>query len=507
MKILLINPPILSVLEPWYDTPDFVRTALAYIAGYLRKHSNYDIKIIDAKFEQLNFQQVLQKVVDFNPNIIGYTAFTNEIKPAAYLAGIIKKRMPNVINVIGGVHVTALPELTLEEFWSFDIGVHGEGEITFLELCNAINTKSNFSTIESLVYRKSNGNIIKNPIRSRNFDLNEIQFPAWDLLPNAHTYFIQSQRGCPFNCSFCMNPGGRVVRNRYVQNIIDEINYLIEVKGAKRISFGDEIFTVNRLFTEELLHAMIKHDIGKKTEWDVQTHVRHVDYQLFLLFKKANVTIVELGVETGDEELLKKMGKGTNFDMIINAFKAAKKARVTTGAFFLFGQPNETEKSIKKTILFAAKLNPNVPMFGLMVPYPGTKVSEMAVNGENSYKLITTDWDDYNKQLGGALEFAGISRKKIERYQITAYLKVFLFNYRFLDLLYFLWKYRKGAFSALTKLIKNDDSLAGMLKKPADYEVILSANFENKMQFLNNSYQVWRNYQKNELINFKEIKT
>lgn len=499
MKVLLINPPVLSVLEPWYDTPDFVRTGLAYIGGYLREKSNYDIKIIDAKFERLNFHQVVAHTVDFQPDIIGFTAFTNEIKPAAYLAYKLKEMLPGIVTIIGGVHVTALPEQTLEEFPAFDIGVVGEGEKTMVNLCAALEKKETLHALNGLVFRESSGAVQRTEPQHRPADLDEIQMPAWDLMPNAPTYFIQSQRGCPFNCSFCMNPGGKAVRHRSIANVINEIEYLIKEKGCKRISFGDEIFTVDRAFTEELLNAMIAHNIGEQIEWDVQTHVRYVDYELFQKFKQARVTIVELGVETGDEELLKKMGKGTNFDMIYAAFKAAKKAGVKAGAFFLFGQPNESEKSLKMTIDVAARINPDVPMFGLMVPYPGTRVSELAVAGESGYHLVSTDWDDYNKQLGGALEFAGIRRKQIEKYQIRGYLTVFLRNLRLWDLAVFSWKYREGAISALTKLFKKGDSMSSMLKKPHDYDAILSSDDKNKMVFLKKSYSKWLEYQKSDL--------
>ena len=86
----MINPPVLTVFEPWYDTPDFVRTGLAYIAGYLRQFDGYDISIIDAKFERLNFEQVRERVREIDPDVVGLTAFTNEIKPAGYLAAHIK---------------------------------------------------------------------------------------------------------------------------------------------------------------------------------------------------------------------------------------------------------------------------------------------------------------------------------------------------------------------------------------------------------------------------------
>src|SRR5690606_3037131 len=151
LRVLLVNPPVIGVLEPWYDTPDFGRTGLAYLAGYLRQFDGFEIKIIDAKFERLNFEQTLEQLDEFKPDVVGLTAFTNEIKPAAYLAARIKKYNRDITTVIGGVHVTALPEETLNEFPYFDIGVVGEGEITFHELCEALRKNIPVSDIQGLV--------------------------------------------------------------------------------------------------------------------------------------------------------------------------------------------------------------------------------------------------------------------------------------------------------------------------------------------------------------------
>lgn len=185
-------------------------------------------------------------------------------------------------------------------------------------------------------------------------------------------------------------------------------------------------------------------NVGDYVTWDLQTHVHYVDQAMFSQFKRAKVKRVELGIETGDDELLRKMGKGTNLQKILMACEAAKKEGVNIGTFFLFGQPNESTSSLNATIKLAVKINPDLPMFGLMTPYPGTEIAKMAAQGEGGYRLLTTNWDGYNKQIGGAMEFANLSRRQIEWIQIMAYAKVYLYNYRFIDFLRFVWEYRKG---------------------------------------------------------------
>lgn len=178
-KVLLINAPVVSVMEPWFDAPKFVRTSLAILAAYLRKYSDVEIVCLDAKFEKLTFNETVERVKNIAPDIIGFTAFTNEIKPSAYLAGLIKKQLPNVITIIGGAHITAIPVSTMKEFPTFDFGVFGEGEITLKELIDAIiQNEHNFDTINGVVFRKDNL-IIKNKERERIIEQDELPMPAW----------------------------------------------------------------------------------------------------------------------------------------------------------------------------------------------------------------------------------------------------------------------------------------------------------------------------------------
>ena len=258
--------------------------------------------------------------------------------------------------------------------------------------------------------------------------------------------------------------------------------------------FGDELFSIDMDRTRELLDLMIARGVGERVRWWCQTHVRFVDYDLFVRMKKAGVLMVGLGIETGDEEKLKTLGKGTNMEMILKARAAAKKAGVPINTYFIIGQPNETLESINKTVELATTLNPDLPIFGVMVPYPGTEVSRLAAMGEAGYRLLSTDWDEYNKQIGGALEFANLSRSQIEWLQIRAYVKVFLNNHRFLDFLKFVWHYRRGAWSVLKK---------ALLKKSA----VAQVKYENKLRSASplskedivSARESWQNWQRFEL--------
>ncbi|MCB9204932.1 MAG: B12-binding domain-containing radical SAM protein [Flavobacteriales bacterium] len=502
LTICLVNAPVLAVVEPWYDQPDFGRTGLACLAAYLRENGFSNVSIIDAKFERLSFSACIDRIVEAKPDVVGYTAFTNEIKPAAYVAQKVKERLPQSMSIIGGVHITAIPERTMEEFPMFDVGVIGEGEETLLEIVQAVCNNLPTSEIRGTIFRTDSKSLKRGPVRQRILDQNTLPIPAWDLLPPAKTYFVQTMRGCPLNCVFCMNPNGRVARNRSVDLVIEELQYIVNKFHPKTISFGDELFSVDMPRAKSLIDAMASSGIGKQVNWDVQTHVRFVDDEIFQKFKEADVTRVEMGIETGDEIALKNMGKGTDLKMIETAFRLAEKHRVPFGTFFLIGQPNETVKSIIATIKLAVRMNPQLPMFGLMTPYPGTAVGKMAARGEGGYRLLSTDWDDYNKQIGGALEFTNISRWQLEVLQSAAYLSVYLFNWRFRDLMKFILEYRVGIYHVIRNLVWRQKT--NPKKKPTDYDAITSGKGAVSKADMQDAYEHWSNYQKQSMVDLRK---
>ena len=427
---------------------------MAAVAGYLRSAADCEVVIVDSKLERLGFEQTLERIEDFRPDVIGFTGLTFEIKSAARTAALVRDRLPGVVTVIGGVHVTALPRETLVEFPEFDLGVYGEGEITFAELCRALDAGGDVGGIDGLVRRESGQVRATNP-RQRILDLDALPLPAWDLLPRAPHYVIQTVRGCPFDCKFCMNHNGKAVRARSVENVLAEIDWIVRTQEPTEISFADEIFTVDVERTKAILKAVIDRGLHESIEWNGQTHVRYVDEELFALLGRMKVGWVALGIETGDEEILKRVGKGTTVDMIMNARKLARRHGVPISSLMIIGHPNETVGSIWNSIRLAARLNAEEPVFGVMVPYPGTDVAALAARGEAGYTLLSVDWDDYRKHsAAGVLRFANLPPWSVGALQLIAHACVFLWNLRFLDLARFAWKYRTEGLNVLRQMAR-----------------------------------------------------
>jgi anaerobic magnesium-protoporphyrin IX monomethyl ester cyclase len=451
-RVCLVNPPPHRIQERRYDTPLFVRPALACLGATLRE-AGIDCVVVDAKFERLSEQQVLERVRASGAQIVGLTAFTNEIKPAARIAHAVKERVPHVRTLIGGVHVTAIPRRTMLEFPEFDIACIGQGDRTIVELVAALDGNRPLETVAGLMWREGD-EIMESAQPAPPPSVRDLPVPAWDLLPAGTRYHLMTARGCPYNCNFCANPNGRIVQRRTIEQIIAECEHVLSTFSPTdpiNIWFDDEIFTVDMKRTHVLCDAILAAGLQKRMGWWAQTHVNVIDEPLLRKMKEAGCKRVGLGLESADESVLRNMGKGSTVERAYAACRAAERVGMPLETFFILGHPGETAASARNTIDFAVRINPEFPIFGIMVPYPGTHVAEMAERGEGGYRLISHDWNDYNKQIGGALEFEHLSRFQMEWIQTVGYLKVFWKNARYADLARFVWTYRREAITVLRK--------------------------------------------------------
>jgi anaerobic magnesium-protoporphyrin IX monomethyl ester cyclase len=246
MKVLLISPQadtgLSEMVEPAHG--------LAYIAAYLL-NQGYEVEIIDAKSLSLKTAQVVAIAREKKPDIVGISAMTPDIIWAGKIADGIKADEPDIPIIIGGPHVTALPERTLREFPSFDIAVIGEGEITITELLNVIqyfDISMDIYNVKGVAFRRDGQVVVTEP-RNPIDNLDSLPFPAWHLFPPRSDYPVFSTRGCPFRCKFCMRVIGNNTRKRSPENVIAEIERNINKYHSESFWFSDEVFGINRQWT------------------------------------------------------------------------------------------------------------------------------------------------------------------------------------------------------------------------------------------------------------------
>lgn len=449
MRIVLVNPPPHKIMEAFYDTPPFPRPALAFLAAYLRENG-ISVEVVDSKYSRLDYDGTMERIKSFSPDIVGTTAMTNEVIQAGEVARRVKNWNPAIVTVIGGAHVSAIPERTLREFPFFDFAILGEGEEPLLNLTRAVERGLEKSLAIPGVAKILGGSYhFGGNTQKCAFDT--LPLPAWDLFEPAKEYMLHTSRGCPYHCLFCMNFHGRTVRQAPAQKVLDEIEHLVTFSGVKSVIFGDEIFTINRDRTVEICDGLIARGLNRIFTWWCVSHVRCMDYELAVLMKKAGCRMVGLGIEAGSDERLAQISKGTTRAGILETTRNIRRAGLPFEAYSMLGYPEETLETAKQTVDFLIEINPDQPVIGIMVPYPGTRIAAMAEKGEGGYVLSARSWNDYNKQIGDAICFRNLTRKQLERLQLWGYVKVFLLNFRIAGFLMFSWRYRLLAWRAVLK--------------------------------------------------------
>ncbi len=449
MKIALAR---VSSYQKWYRFPSL---GLGYLAAVLEANG-IETKIFDGRYFNIDDEQLVEEICNFCPDVLGLSAMTHEIKLTASIARIVKEKL-NIPVIIGGCHITALPVETMREFPMFDYGVISEGEYTLIDLVKCIKGDIAVEEVEGIVYRKR-GELYTNKLREPISELDSLPFPAFhhyyregrkSLSGKELPYFMFTSRGCPFSCVFCMRILGQNVRSRTIDNIISEIDMAILKYGATVFNFADEIFLFNNERTVKLLKKFIEKGYRDKIKWSALTRANFVNDEIIGLAKKAGCFRLEIGIESGDDKILKRIKKGTTVSQAESAIKIIKKFGIEIFSYYILGHPGETEDTIRETINLAVRLNTTAVAIGIMVPYPGTMIYEWAKDNKFGYKLLSRDWDTYDKYGGSALEIEGLPLNKLISFQRKAYLTFYFKNFRFFDLLKFIISRYKGILKVL----------------------------------------------------------
>ncbi|MEW5944929.1 MAG: radical SAM protein [bacterium] len=448
-EVCLVNPAPRGRRQ-YYDRLRVPILGIGYIASYIRA-GGHGCAVVDAKMEGLPPEAAARKAAGARPFLVGVTAMTHEIGLAHEIASIVRSVSSGTLTAVGGAHASALPAQTLEEFPSFDFACFNEGEETLLELLAAAGGGGDTAGVCG-ISRRDGGEVRVNPPREWIGDLDRLPFPAWELFPSTRTYPIIGSRGCPYRCVFCMRALGERVRLRSPENVFEEYRWLVRERGAATIFFRDEVFGLKLAGAHRFLDLVVGEGLHKRARWSCQMRAGQADVELFRKMRRAGCFEVGFGVESGNPEILREIAKGITIEQVEEAVRLAKEASLRTAAFFILGHPNETRRTAADTVDFAARLNPTRISVGIMVPYPGTKVAEMAQKGEGGYRLLSRDWGDYDKYLGGALEVEGLPRAEMERLQTLAFIKLYLRNRRLPALAGLLFSRRREVFYMILRL-------------------------------------------------------
>jgi len=354
---------------------------LATVGATLKKEG-YPVSLVDGMAMKWDVSQTVDNVVKEKPDYIIVCTATITFSSDVYVVKEVKKALPDTKVIFIGTHVTTMPKPTLKEE-AVDYVIVGEPDFILRDVINALEDKEDIEKIRGVAFRK-NGEIIITGMGHTIDNLDDVPFPARELIPNAE-YFnpvakrlpyttMLSSRGCPALCTFCsaVTLYGHKFRARSPKNVVDEIEQCVKELGIREVFFRDETFTFNKKRAIEICKEMIDRKID--ITFIINSRVNTVDDDTLYWLKKAGCHLIKFGVESGSQQILDNIKKGEKLETIRNAYKMCKKIGFETWAFFILGLPGETKDTIKNTIKFAKEIDPDFPKFHILKPYPNSDI-------------------------------------------------------------------------------------------------------------------------------------
>jgi radical SAM superfamily enzyme YgiQ (UPF0313 family) len=381
-RLLLLNP----------ETDEAVRTPLLsflYLAAALER-AGHEVAVLDgsAPHAPRDFVRLAQET---QPDLIGIHCKTLYVREAYALAG--RLRPLGVPLVCGGPHPTVVPLEPLAH--GFDFAVVGEGEETLVELCEALDGRRHLAEVRSLVFRDATGAARLNPSRGFLLDLDGLASPAAALHLFEPRWYgasrpvppagLLSSRGCPAACTFCSNNvTGRRFRYRSPAGVAAEI----EAFGMGAFSFFDDSFAVGKRRMHELCAALTA--LPRRVHWTCTAHPAHLDRELLRGMREAGCTGIDIGMESADPGMLRRIGKGVTVEQVLRVLDDAAEAGVRCMVNLMFGWPEETLDELRRTVEFIERAAPQAASFnarGVLVPFPGT-----ALYDQHHARYGFTEW-------------------------------------------------------------------------------------------------------------------
>lgn len=420
--ILFIHPQGKNWLSEEFDITRIANIMPPYglmmLSAYLEK-KNIKNEILDLYAYPERKENVLKKIKEMKPTHIGITSTTSSFFDGLEIARLVKENFKDIKIIFGGVHPTSIYERILRNFKEIDYIVVGEGEEVIFELLQ----REEVEEVKGIAFRK-NGEVFFTGKRKLIENLDELPFPAYHKLKNfpkkyllpifnyprsPSTTFLTS-RGCPYNCSYCdRSVFGPTFRAHSSDYLIEHLKFLKKNYGIRHINIYDDNFLLDKKrvldFCEKILLGNLK------ITFNCIGRANHLDDEVLKYLKKAGCWMINMGVESGDEELLKPHRAKPEIEKIKEIVRKIKENGIRAKGLFMMGIPGETKETIEKTMKFACE-NPfddlNVTKF---TPFPGTPIYEKI----KEYGEFEEDWEKMN-----CLNFVfipqGFTREELEHY-------------------------------------------------------------------------------------------
>ena len=447
------------------------QVSLAQLAALFPDHR---VEIIDAIPLRMGWKRFAQLLEEKRPRYYVTHVTGPTLQNDMYGAFLAKALGARTIAL--GTHVTPMPASTMQPFPALDYVLRGEPELTLRELVDTLETapggdpwtrlapdfgarlerlfgrsdcQSDLQAIKGLVWRRGD-EIVINEDRPLIADLDDLPLPRHDLLPldayrapmiSGKYAFVVSSRGCPAGCRFCIKhvTYGNCVRLRSPENIMAELRELGRL-GITSIHFYADAFTASREQVMGLCKLIAQE--GMKIRWTCNSRVDHVDEELLRVMKQAGCWMISWGIESANETILKRVGKGINREKVVRALTLAQQVGIKNWGYFIIGLPGETAETIRETIDFAKQLPLYLVLFHIAAPHPGTPFFFEIV--ENGWFRPGTRWEEVDMDRSTVLDYPNLRAEELERWAQRAFRE---------------WALRPGPFLSYLKMLLGSPSL------------------------------------------------
>ncbi len=455
VDVLLVNPPAPDrgiwirsqhrVGRRSRENMIWPQVSLAQLAAML--HPDYSVDVIDAIPLRMTWEEFEARLREKRPRyyVTQVTAptLTNDMR------GTFLARSLGAKTIAFGTHVTPMPVGTMKAFPTLDFVLRGEPELTLRELIDSLEgrTPSNprirelvaeqrlevlgavaegdastpaMGAIPGLVWRDEACEIHVNPDRPFIRNLDDLPLPMHHLLPwqkyrapsirGPYTFIVPS-RGCPAGCKFCIKHVSYqyAVRTRSPENVVAELKMLWDL-GLRNVHMYADLFTVNREQVMGICEGMIREGLNFK--WLCNSRVDFVDPEMLQMMARAGCWLIAWGIESANDDIRKRVHKGTTEEKIVRALKWSKEAGIMNWGYFIIGLPGETEETIRQTIDFSKRLPLDLALFHIAAPYPGTPFFFEVV--ENGWFRPGTSWEEVDMDESTVLDYPGLPAERIE---------------------------------------------------------------------------------------------
>lgn len=364
---------------------------------------------------------VWEKIADtirrYKPASVGIPYITSSKHTVARVASLVKEIDRDISVIAGSFHPTFCPEEVLENR-DIDYVIRGEGEIPLLELINELKKdKAELEKVPNLSFRDSAGQIVNNQKADLIKNLDELPFPARDLVLNCdydsyRCHNLISTRGCPYTCSFCADRGlwGGKVRRRSVANVIEELRLLKETYKMNYVDFFDGTFTYDRKYLEAFCNAMLDQKLDIK--WRCTARYDNLDKEILTLMKKAGCSGLYFGIESGSDNTLETINKKQTLADINRVNQIVRDLGILEATSILLGLPDDGKEDIEVTLSLMRSFKTDEFDVNSFMPLPGTPYWDAMSEEEKS----DIDWSKV-----GLKSYDNYFSKKLSREELLQY--------------------------------------------------------------------------------------